>query len=308
MRAMSQSRPPLSSFLGPRYWPVWLLLGLVRLICMLPYRPMMAISRLIGRIVMRLGKERRAIAERNIEKCLPELDEQQRRILLTRHFESLGMAGFETGLAWWASDRRLAPLCHVEGIEHLQEALSDGRGAIVLSAHFTCLEICSRMLAMQLPINPVYRSLRNPLLNEVMLRGRERCTDSAIPKHDVRQMIRVLKNNGVVWYAPDQSAGGKSAKLVPFFGLPAQTNTTTTRLAKLTGAPVLPYLPWRLPDGSGYKIVVGAPLQNMPSDDEVADTLLFHELIEQQVRKVPEQYLWIHRRFKNMPNEPDFYT
>ncbi|MDH3646302.1 MAG: LpxL/LpxP family Kdo(2)-lipid IV(A) lauroyl/palmitoleoyl acyltransferase [Gammaproteobacteria bacterium] len=308
IRAMSESRPPLSNFLGPRYWPTWLLLGLVRLLCLLPYRPLMAVGRLLGRAALPLLAERRHIALRNIEKCRPELDDPQRKTLLKKHFESLGMAVFETGLAWWAKDARLAPLCHAEGTEYLHAALEKGRGAIMLSAHFTCLEICSRMLAMQVRLNPVYRRFRNPLLQEVMQRGRERSTDSAIPKEDLRQIVRTLKKNGVVWYAPDQSHSGKGAQIVPFFKIPAQTNTATTRLARMTGAPVLPFLPWRMPDGSGYRIVIGAEMDKFPSDDEIADTKLFHRMIEEHVQRVPEQYLWIHRRFKNVPENPDFYA
>ncbi|MDH3587906.1 MAG: LpxL/LpxP family Kdo(2)-lipid IV(A) lauroyl/palmitoleoyl acyltransferase [Gammaproteobacteria bacterium] len=305
---MSETRPALSSYLGPRYWLTWLQLGIVRLICLLPYRPLMGIGRLFGRVAKRVMKKRRHIAKRNIAQCLPELSEAQCQDLLRRHFDSLGMAIFETGLAWWASDRRLEPLCHVEGIEYLETALQAGRGAIVLSAHFTCLEICSRLLAMQARINPVYRGFRNPLLQEVMLRGREQCTDSMIAKNDIRQMVRALKKNGIVWYAPDQSYSGKNAQLVPFFGIPAQTNTATTRLAKLSGAPILPFLPWRLQDGSGYKIVIGPALEELPSDDEIADTVAFHHLIEKRVCEVPEQYLWIHRRFKNIPELPEFYA
>ncbi len=308
MRAMSETRPPLSAYLAPRYWPMWLLLGVVRAATVLPYRLLMAVGRATGRIARLVLADRRAVAERNIDRCLVDLDSDERDRLVRAHFRSLGMALFETGLAWWASDARLARLCHLEGREHLEAALQQGKGVIMLSAHFTCLEICSRMLAMNVPLNPVYRGFKNPVLQEVMLRGRERASVSVIPKNDIRQMVRILRKKGIVWYAPDQSHSGKASEIVPLFGLPSQTNTATSRLARLTGAPVLPFLPWRRADGSGYSIVIGEALAGFPSGDDAADAALFHRLIEEQVARVPEQYLWIHRRFKNVPGAEDFYS
>jgi KDO2-lipid IV(A) lauroyltransferase len=122
-------------------------------------------------------------------------------------------------------------------------------------------------------------------------------------------MVRVLKAGGIVWYAPDQAYRGKGAQMVPFFGIPAATNTATSRLARLTGAAVLPYFAERLADRSGYRISIGPALEDFPGDDPVADTRRFHGLIEAQVRRIPEQYLWVHKRFKGLtPGYPDLYT
>lgn len=286
---------------------MWLKLGVVRLACLLPYRPLMALGRLLGRSGHALLKERRQIANRNIELCLPQLDASEREQLVRAHFDSLGMAVFEIGLTWWADDERIGRMANYEGFEHLDRALSAGKGAILLSAHFTCLEICSRMLAERVGLHAVYRPHRNPLLDEVMRRGRERSAEGTIRKDDIRQMIRALRKNIPVWYAPDQAYSGKTAQLVPLFGIPAQTNTATSRLARLTGAPVLPFLPWRDTASGRYHIVIGEPIANFPSGDDAADTLLFHELVEQRIREAPEQYLWIHRRFKNLPDAPDIY-
>ncbi len=298
-------RTRLRSLLGPQYWPMWLQLGVVRLACLLPYPVLMALGRLLGRVGLLVLGERRRIASRNLELCLPELDAGARETLLRRHFESLGMAVFEIGLTWWASDRRLEGLARVEGLAHIERALEQGNGVILLSAHFTALEICSRMLATRVPLHAVYRPHRNRLLDEVMRRGRERTAAGTIAKDDVRQMVRTLRRNTPVWYAPDQAHSGKGAQLVPLFGIPAQTNTATSRLARLTGAPVLPFLPWR--DADGYRIVVGEPIADFPSGDDAADAAHFHTLVEQRIREVPEQYLWIHRRFKNLPDRPDLY-
>lgn len=305
---MSDERRPLTRFLGPRYWPTWIALGIVRLTCLLPYPAVLALGRLLGRAALPVLGERRRIARRNLELCLPELSADERERLLRAHFESLGIAMFEIGLTWWAGDHRIDALAHVEGFEHVERALEAGQGAILLSAHFTSLEICGRILAMRAPVHAVYRPHRNPLFDEIMRRGRERSAEKTIPKNDIRKMIRALKANRAVWYAPDQAHHGKSAELVPLFGIPAQTNTATSRLARLTGAPVLPFLPWRDRAGGGYHAVIGPPIDGFPSGDDVADTLHFHRLVEQRVREVPEQYLWIHRRFKNLPDTPDLYA
>lgn len=306
MSAATDTR--LRHLLAPRYWAMWLQLGIVRMVCLLPYRAVMAAGRLLGRAAMPLLGERRRIALRNIELCFPDLDAARREALLRRHFQSLGMAVFEIGLTWWASDRKLDGLAHFEGLEHIDEVLSKGRGVILLSAHFTALEICGRMLARRVPLHAVYRPHRNPLLNEVMRRGRERSAEGTIRKDDIRQMIRALRDNIPVWYAPDQAYSGKGSELVPLFDIPSQTNTATSRLARMTGAAVLPFLPYREPDGSGYRIVVGAALEDFPSGDDINDTRRFHKLVERRIREVPEQYLWIHRRFKNIPGQTDIYA
>lgn len=305
---MSDERPALTQFIGPRFWPTWVGLGLVRLVCLLPYPLILMVGRSLGRLAFYVLADRRRIARRNLELCLPEIPQPDRERLLRAHFASLGIAVFEVALTWWARDARIEALAHVEGFEHVERALEAGRGAILLSAHFTSLEICGRVLAMLAPVHAVYRPHRNPLMDEITRRGRERSAEKTIPKYDIRQMIRALKANRAVWYAPDQAHHGKSAELVPLFGIPAQTNTATSRLARLTGAPVLPFLPWRDRNGKGYRVVIGPPLDNFPSGDDLADTLHFHELVEARVREVPEQYLWVHRRFKNLPDQPDLYA
>lgn len=305
---MGNEHRPLSRFLGPRYWPTWIGFALVRLVCLLPYPATLFVGRMLGRAALPLMNERRRIAQRNLELCLPERSAAQREQILRRHFESLGIAVFEIAMTWWSGDAKIDKLTRLEGFEHLERALAQGKGAILLSAHFTSLEICGRMLAMRAPVHAVYRPHRNQLLDEVMRRGRERSAENTIPKTDIRQMIRALKNNRAVWYAPDQAHHGKGAELVPLFGIPAKTNTATSRLARLTGAPVLPFLPWRDPHGTGYHVVIGAPIENFPSGDDIADTQHFHALVEARVREVPAQYLWIHRRFKNLPAQPDLYS
>ena len=292
----------------PRYWPTWLALGLLRAFEPLPFPLLVWLGRRVGGLMARLPLPFVRIARRNLELCLPHVQGVERERLLLEHFRSLGIGIFETAMSWWSSDERIRQLTHLEGEEHLRAALAAGRGAILLSAHFTTLEIGARSLTSRLPTSIMYRPTSNLVLERFLARNRGRQAKRAIPRDDVRQLITALKNNEPVWYAPDQSYRKKGAEMVPFFGIPAATNTATSRLARMTGAPVLPYFPERLPGTQGYRMVILPPLENFPTSDAVADAERFNRLIEEHVRRVPAQYLWIHRRFKGLsPEYPNYY-
>jgi Kdo2-lipid IVA lauroyltransferase/acyltransferase len=274
----------------------------------LPYRVLYRLGCLVGAIVYRLPISFRRIATRNLELCFPDLSTEERQKLLRAHFRSLGIGLFETAMSWWSSNERIRRLARLEGEEHLQAALRLGKGAILLSAHFTTLEIGACVLCAHLPANIMYRPTSNLVLEAFLMRNRGRKARRAIPRDDVRTLVTALRANEPVWYAPDQSYRKKGAQMVPLFNIPAATNTATSRLAKMTGAAVLPYFPERLPNGAGYRMVIHPMLEDFPTDDAVADATRFNHLIEAQVRRVPEQYLWIHRRFKGLtPDYPDYY-
>jgi KDO2-lipid IV(A) lauroyltransferase len=158
-----------------------------------------------------------------------------------------------------------------------------------------------------MPLNVMYRPTSNEVMGRFLAANRALRTRRAIRRDDVRTLVTALKGNEPVWYAPDQSYRNKGAQMVPFFGIPCATNTATSRLAKMTGAAVLPYFPERLANGR-YRMVILPPLDGFPSDDAVADATRFHQLIEDHIRKAPAQYLWIHRRFKGLSEDyPDYY-
>jgi KDO2-lipid IV(A) lauroyltransferase len=296
------------ALLHPRYWPTWIGLGLLRVLEPLPYRVLYALGCFVGAIVYRLPISFRHIAKRNLELCFPELSAEARDKLLREHFRSLGIGLFETAISWWSSNARVLRLARLEGAEHVQAALALGKGAILLSAHFTTLEIGACVLCASMPASIMYRPTSNLVLDRFLMRNRARKTKRAIRRDDVRTLVTALKNNEPVWYAPDQSYRKKGAQMVPLFGIPAATNTATSRLAKMTGAAVLPYFPERLPKGAGYRMVIYPMLENFPTDDSIADATRFNHLIEAQIRRTPEQYLWIHRRFKGLtPDYPNYY-
>jgi Kdo2-lipid IVA lauroyltransferase/acyltransferase len=300
-------RMPLRIF-APRYWATWLGLALLRVFASLPFAVLLVIGRALGRTLHLILTKFQRTARRNMELCLPQLTPEERGFLIGRHFESLGVALFETALSWWASNERIRTLSTIEGREHLQAALAKGKGVILLSAHFTTLEMGARILAADMPLNIMYRPTKNECLSYFLARNRGKRAKRAIPRDDIRTLITALRNNECVWYAPDQSYRKKGAEMVQFFHLPAATNTATSRLARMTGAAVLPYFPERLPGARGYRMVIQPMLDNFPTDDPAADARRFNELIEAQVRRVPAQYLWIHRRFKGLtPDYPDYY-
>jgi Kdo2-lipid IVA lauroyltransferase/acyltransferase len=298
------SRIPLYRFFGPRYWLVWLGLAIIRLLNLLPLPLQLAIGRMLGRAAHVFSRRDRRIAAINIGLCLPEMDAKARRRLVRQHFESLGCALLETGLVWWADNERMRRYIQFEGREHLDAALAAGRGALLLSAHFTTLEIGARALTLLGPTSIMYLTPSNPLIAELSRRGRGRHTVQAIASDQIRDLLQNLKNNLPVWYAPDQRFTDKNSELVPFFGHPAASNVATSRLAKISGARVLPYLPYRRADGRGYVVRIFPPFDNFPSGDAVADTQRFHELIEAHVRQYPAQYLWAYKRFKRPQFDP----
>jgi KDO2-lipid IV(A) lauroyltransferase len=301
---------PLYRFLAPRYWTTWLGLGLMRGLVLLPYPALLAAGRGIGRLLHALLPRRRHVAATNLRLCFPDLDDAAQGRLLRVHFESLGMQLAELALAWWAPAARLAPLIHVQGMEHLEAAAAGGRGVVLLSAHFPAVELSGSVLrsGTRVRIAGLYRPSHNALVDEILMRSRSRAIEVQIPKDSMRQLLRTLARGYAVWYAPDQAYRGRFSALVTFFGVPAMTNTAITQIVRMSGAAVVPFFPRRRRDGSGYDVTISPALQDFPGADAAADAQRINHLLEAQVREVPEQYYWVHRRFKGRPGLPDPYA
>jgi len=287
----------------PRNWPAWLLIGYIRLGVLMPYPIQLMLGRITGWLFWQVAPRRRRITLKNLELCFPELDAADRRKLARKHFTSMGTAIIEFGMCWWASHERMDRLGPVQGLEHLKAARARGKGVILLAGHFTTLEVCGRMLGLHTDLFMLYRPIRNQVIEYVMRRAREKLFEHAIQRNDVRMLLRSLKDGKPIWYATDQGYRGKNSIMVPFFGIPAPTNPGLPKLAKSSGAAVVPFFGERLPGTQGYRVTVLPALEDFPSEDPVADLMRVNKLLEDHIRKVPEQYLWSHDRFKVVPRD-----
>ena len=299
-----------AAFFHPRFWLLWLGLGVLWLVVQLPYKVQLCIGRMLGAVMYRIAGDRRRIAARNLELCFPEKTAAERERLLKENFASTGIAFFEMAMSWWWSKPRLAKLAHVEGLEYLEQAQREGKGVILMAFHFTTLEIGAALLGQQHTIDGMYREHNNALFDFIQRRGRERhnADSLAVERDDVRGMLKLLRSGRAIWYAPDQDYGAKQSIFVPLFGIPAATVTATSKFAKLGKAKVVPFTQQRLADGSGYKLVIHAPLSDFPGESDEADCLRINQWVERAIRECPEQYLWAHRRFKTRPpGEPKLY-
>lgn len=308
---MASHKRRQSALLAPlRHAIAWLAYACMRAVVLLPLSAQLAFGKGVGRLAGRLAPSRRRVVTRNLELCLPELDATEREQLATAHFEALGASFVEMAMGWFGSRETIAEHVRVEGREHLEAALEGGRGVILFSAHWTPFEFFFPVLRTLCPrLSGMYKKQRNAVMNRVMTRGRGRNVDRLFDKDSVRDMISELKRNAVVWYASDQSYTGKGSALVPFLGEPAMTNTAISRIARVSGATVLPYFSRRVGDGPSYVMTISAPLEDFPTRDPVADTRRLIAVIEEQVRACPEQYWWIHQRFKHRPaSYPNAYA
>ncbi|WP_193165063.1 LpxL/LpxP family Kdo(2)-lipid IV(A) lauroyl/palmitoleoyl acyltransferase [Microbulbifer hainanensis] len=292
-----------AELLHPRYWPTWLLFGLWFLVAQLPYRWQLGLGRLVGRLMLRVAPSRRTIAERNLALCFPEMNDDERAALLRRNFESNGIALMETGMAWFRSSGWLRKRLTVEGLEHLQAPQARGQGVVLMAMHFTTLEIGAAFMAMCHKVDGMYRPHKNPVYDYMQRKGRERHgEDSEVyQRKDVRGMLRALQRGRAVWYAPDQDYGIKQGVFAPLFGQPAATVTGTSRFARVGRAQVVPYTVTRLEGAGGYQMKVYPPIDEIPSGDELQDAILVNQFVEARMRENPDQYMWVHRRFKTRP-------
>nr|WP_298147870.1 lipid A biosynthesis lauroyl acyltransferase [uncultured Pseudomonas sp.] len=290
-----------AAFLHPRYWPLWLGMGLLWLLAQLPYPLLMRMGRGLGAVMFRLAGSRRKIAARNLELCFPELAASERERLLRENFASTGMTFFEMAISWWWPAARLRKLGRIDGLEHIRQAEADGQGVLLMAMHFTTLEMGGGLLGMQQDMYGMYRPHKNPLFDYIQRRGREQRLLGVVERDDVRGMLKLLRAGGVIWYAPDQDYGAQRSVFVPLFGIPAATVTATSKFARLGKARVIPFTQERLADGSGYRLTVHPPLADFPGESEEADCLRVNQWIERAIRQHPEQYLWAHRRFKTRP-------
>jgi len=277
--------------------PAWLGIGIGHGIARLPWSFYKPLAWLLARLMRLFMRERGHIARVNIGLCFPDMGRAERERLWRDSFDSLAFSLFEFARGWWGELRPCDAATPIEGLQHLRGALSRGKGVILVSAHLTTLEYCNKMLCRQQPVAGMYRPFDNAAFEWSVRNGRLRHGSGMFPRGELRPVLRHLKADGILWFAPDQETRRGDSVFVPFFGRPAWSLTSTHQLAKLSGAAVLPFFHQRLPDG-GYLLEIGPALEDFPSENATVDTARVMQLFEQMIRRCPEQYLWVHARFK----------
>lgn len=287
------------SLLLPQYWPSWLLVALLRLIALMPLSVSFFLGRNLGRLFYRFAHKRRAIAEVNIGLCFPELSASEQAALVKKSMISLGISFFEAGAALWGQQNKFKNRHTIEGLEHVQKAQAEGKGALLVGEHFTTIDIAGRIVAYYQRVDTVYRKHKDPVMAHQVTRARDAFGDSIL-RSDMGKLVKTLRRGNLAWYAPDQDYGAKHSVFAPFFGQQAATVTGSSRIAKVSRAALLPFSHYR-DDRGHYRVVIKPALENFPSGDDVADATLVNGHIEAAIRECPEQYLWVHRRFKTRP-------
>lgn len=291
------------SFLLPKYWGIWVGIIFLMILAILPWSIQHRIARVLGSIAFKSLKSRKQTTIRNLELCFPEWSEAEVLEKSEQVFIDQMLGIFETLNAWYCP-KWFEGRVEIEGLEHIQNAQAQGKGALLLGTHSTLLDAGGYVCAQYFDPDVVYRPQNNPLLDMLIYRCRSTIYTNQIDHDDMRGLIRHLKNGRAIWYSPDQDFGLKQGVMAPFFGVPAATVTAHRRLLKMTKAEAIPLYFYR--DGNisnpKYKVLIEPPVENLPSDDELDDATRTNLIIERQLRIAPTQYMWFHRRFKTRPN------
>ena len=280
----------------------------LRLLAHLPYRLLARLGDGLGLILFVLASSRRRIARINLRLCFPDLPEGERERLARAHFRAFTRSFLDRFIFWYGSRERICELCRFEALEHFLLPAQAGRPVIVLAPHFVGIDAGGIRLLLEHPrLASMYARQKSDALNEAMTRGRIRFQGTMLLRNEgLRPAVRWLRDGGAFYFLPDMDLGARDALFVPFFGVDAATVTSVARLAKLTGAAVVP-LVTRLTD-DGYVARFYPAWDGYPGEDLEAATRMLNAFIEERVREMPEQYLWTHRRFKTRPpGEPSPY-
>ncbi|HHK5987329.1 TPA: lipid A biosynthesis lauroyl acyltransferase [Neisseria subflava] len=285
----------------------FLFLYLIRL---LPFCVLHKIADAIGILAYYAVKPRRKVGEVNLKKCFPELNDSQRTALLKRHFQHMAKLMLEYGLYWYAPADKLRSLVRYQDKHHLDEALAAGEKVIILYPHFTAFEMAVYTLNQDVPLTSMYSHQKNKALDEQILKGRHRYNNVFLigRTEGLRAIIKHLrKSDAPFLYLPDQDFGRNDSIFVNFFGIQTATITGLSRIAGMTKAKIIPAIPTRETDNT-VTLHFHPAWDNFPTENVEADTQRMNDFIEERVREHPEQYFWLHKRFKTRPEgESSFY-
>ncbi len=292
----------VSSFAHPRYWSSWFVVGLLRLLALLPFCVIYAISAVLGELLFALVASRRKITLTNLRLCFPEKSEAERKSIARRHFRLLVCSILAMGLFWWGSAKRLKRLVRLEGLEHLHNAKEQNENVILLAPHFVALDAGGIALSIEHPMTSMYQTNRNPLFNRLSIQQRGRFNITMFDrKAPLTSLIRQIRSGKPFYYLPDQNAGAKHGIFAPFFGIEASTFPALGKIASAGKAVVIPCSNRILPWGKGIETKLYAPLEHFPQGDPLADTTAMNKVVEQLAEEHIDDYLWSHKRFKRRP-------
>ncbi|PSW21460.1 lipid A biosynthesis lauroyl acyltransferase [Photobacterium sanctipauli] len=297
------------SLLHPRYWVTLAMMGLMYLMSWLPYFIQYRLGQVFGRLGMRVVKKRKKTIERNLELCFPDMAKEERDEIVKQNIDNTGLALFETGMAWFWPDIRVERHVDYEGFEHIHELEKQGKGVLLIAVHSLNLELGARAFGMKTPGVGVYRPNKNPCFDYFQFHGRVRSNKYMIDRKDVKGMLRALRKGERVWYAPDHDYGRRRSAFAPLFAVEnACTTTGTSLLADASDCALVPFAMVRNNEHGRYTLKVFPPLEAFPKNDPEAAAAYVNKAIERSIMEAPEQYMWLHRRFKTRPEgEPSLY-
>jgi Kdo2-lipid IVA lauroyltransferase/acyltransferase len=274
---------------------------LLWLVHFLPFRVLVWVGSALGFLLYLLPIERHRVAAINLRSCFPDMSVAQRTSLLRAHFKMFGRSFIERTILWWSSGERICSLIRVAGMEHFDAV--KGKPVILLTPHFVGMDVAGSWISQQVDAISVYSKQKNRYLNDMLFMKRVRFGNQRIysRQQGLRPIVKAMREGRPFFYLPDQDQTVKDGAFIPFFGVPAATITTVSRLAALTGATVVPCITRLLPGAAGYVLTFYPAWENYPTGNDIVDTRRINEFIEQRVLEMPEQYYWLHKRFKTRP-------
>ncbi len=297
------------AWLHPKYWATWMGLATLGLIAWLPWALQKSIAHLVSGLLYHLARRRKVITDTNVRHCFPERSEKEQKKLVRDIFYENVLGLFETGMTFFRSYRMLQANVTIEpeGQRQLQAAVLEGKGVLLIGAHYSTLDLGGVLFSFFFPVDVLYRPHNNPIFNAFLITARSRWANQVIPHQSMKKIVRAIRQGHIFWFPADQDYGLKHSVYAPFFGLQAATITTPQRLNKLTQSPVFMLGHHRVGQTQQYQLNL-RPIEGFPFEDDVAAATAVNQAIETEIRRYPAQYMWVHRRFKNQPDGRDLYS
>ncbi len=297
--------PPFEAkLLHPKHWLTWFFLGVAYLISWMPYSVLKGLGKLLSKVLKKFGKSRINVARRNMELSFPDMDEAKREAILEANIESTGMALMETIMGWWWPDWRVKRLGEIEGFEHIEAILAKGKGVLALATHNMSLDFGCRVAGHKQPAVAFYRRHDNPVIEFLQYRGRARSNRYLIHKRDLRSLFKALNDKEICFYLPDQDYGRSASVFAPLFAVPEVATTIGPKIIASRANCETVFIA-SIRTERGYKVKIYPGLKDFPSGDDIEDMTNMNRRIEEIIMEAPEQYLWMHKRYKTRPNESD---